>query len=300
MKALKLAEKRHSVREYKHKKLSETDRHYLDNLLTQKPAIAHDSNIEFMFIEEGYDVAPKLEGFAGYFGRMITAPHYYAVLCDSNENCYKRVGYVGEWFILNALKQDIGTCWIEVRNTEAVQTIINFEGQKEVVALIAIGYARKEYQQSNIYASSRSGSLSSLTDLGYPNINAFESKLPASSRKSITEFVYINQWDNIPTIEDLENIGLHKALFYMRLAPSYENRQPWYFLIKGQEIDLIVKKNDHISEIVQGIDAGIAMFYFEVGLHDSGFKGTWDCTNFIANYTIPEDHIIVGRYSYQL
>jgi len=298
MKSLKLAEKRHSVREYKHKKLTEDDRRYLDTLLAQKPLIAQDSSIEFMFIEEGYDVAPKLEGFAGYFGHMITAPHYYAILCEPSENCYKRVGYVGEWFVLNALKQDIGTCWIEVRNKEAVKTVLTLEGQKEVVALIAIGYARKEYQQSNIYSTSRSGSLSSLTDLGYPNINAFESKLPASSRKSITEFVFINQWDQMPSIDELEKIGLHEALFYMRLAPSYENRQPWYFLLKGQEIDLIIQKNDHLSVTIQGIDSGIAMFYFEVGLHDSGFKGKWDCSDFIADYSIPEAYKIVGRYIY--
>ena len=297
MNALKLAEKRHSAREYKHKSLSEADRTYLDSILNARPVVAA-GKIEFRFVEDGFSVADKMEGLAGYFGRMIIAPHYYAILCSDHDTCHKVVGYEGERFILEATKKDIGTCWIEVLDSTAVKKVLNIDSEMEVGALIAVGYGKREYQQSTIYASSRAGSLSSLTDLGYPNINAYNTQGPASVRKSITEFVHIDRWGNLSTIEDLEVMGIHEALFYMRLAPSYHNRQPWHFILRRKEIDLIIEKSSHISDTIHGIDAGIAMLYFEVGLHDSGIKGEWKMADFEMNYEIPSGYEIMGRYEF--
>lgn len=295
MNALKLAEKRHSVREYKHKKLTEADRMYLDGILADRPVIA-EGKIEFRFVEEGFQVAEQLKGLAGYFGKMIPAPHYYAIMCNDHETCHKVVGYEGERFILEATKQDIGTCWIEVLNSDAVKKRLGIDSLMEVGAMIAVGYGKREFQQSTIYASSRPGSLSSLTELGYPNIDAYNTVGPASVRKAITEIVHLDEWGHYPSIEDLEIMGIHEALFYMRLAPSYHNRQPWHFILRRKEIDLIIEKSDQISEAIHGIDAGIAMLYFEVGLHDSGIRGKWEMTEVEANYDIPVGYQLMGRY----
>lgn len=297
MNALKLAEKRHSVREYKHKKLVDSDLVYLNTLLSERPVVA-EGKIEFRFVDNGFEIAQKLEGLAGYFGRMIVAPHYYALLCNDHDTCHKVVGYEGERFILQATKNDIGTCWIEVLNSSAVKSVLNIESEMEVGALIAVGYGKREFQQSTIYASSRSGSLSSLTELGYPNINAFNTQGPASVRKSITEFVHVDEWGHFTTIEDLEMMGVHEALFYMRLAPSYHNRQPWHFILRRKEIDLIIEKNNHIPNTIHGIDAGIAMLYFEVGLHDSGIRGQWLMADLETSYEVPEGYEIMGRYEF--
>ncbi len=299
MNSLKLAEKRRSVREYKNRRLSEDDRNYLKQLITEKPLIAEDASLEFIFIEDGEKAAKDLEGgLAGYFGKMIEAPHYFALLSDPKSKCYKITGYVGEWLILNATKKDIGTCWIEVIDSEKTKEVLNIQSDKEVVALIAAGYPKKEYKLSNIYASIKRGSISALTDLGYPNIDSGYSKEIVSSRKSITEFVFIDKWGNVPDIEELEMRGIHEALFYMRLAPSYKNRQPWYFVVRGNEIDLFIKQSDEISEAMQCLDAGIAMFYFEVGLHDAGIKGNWNLSDFDIESEITEDYKAAGRYQY--
>lgn len=298
MKTLKLAEMRRSTREFKQKKLSEKDQQYVFDQLESLPMIGDNASVEFRFISDGASVAYHLEGLAGYFGMMIYAPHYIALLCGENDVCNKITGYLGEWFVLNALKQGIGTCWIEIKDSDAVKSILRIESPKKIAALIAVGYSKKELQQSNFYNVTKGGSLSTLTDLGYPNINAYETKAPVSIRKSITEFVYLNNWGNLARIEDLENLGIHEALFYMRLAPSFENRQPWVFVLKNDEIDLCVEKSDRIPMTIQGIDAGIAMLYFEVGLHDSGIKGRWDFSDFQAEYDIPENYKGVGRYKY--
>ncbi|GAU79994.1 nitroreductase family protein [Fusibacter sp. 3D3] len=298
MKSLKLAEKRHSVREYKHKKLSNEALQYLSNLLLEKPEISKISSLEFRFIENGFGLAPQLETVSGYFGKMITAPHYYALFSHQDDFSLNMAGYVGEWFILNALKKDIGSCWLEVRDSNQLKQILSIETSKKAVALIAVGYAKKEFQGGEIYAASRSNSLSSLTDLGYPDINPNHTKEPMSSRKSITELAYLNTWGNTPEIRELEMRGLHEALFYMRLAPSYGNRQPWYFVICENHIDLVMDQSDDLSPFIQGIDAGIAMFYFEVGLHDSGIRGSWHMDALKAEYALPGSYKLVGQYRF--
>ncbi len=298
MNTLKLAEKRHSVREYKHKSLNKKSLEYLNHLLLDIPSIAKSSGLEFRFIENGFDLAPQLETVSGYFGKMIVAPHYYAILCEPDDYNLYMAGYVGEWFILNALKEDIGSCWLEVRDSNQLKQILSIETSKKAVALIAVGYAKKEFQGGKMYAASQSNSLSSLTDLGYPNINTEHNQEPKSYRKSITEFVYLKEWGNTPEIKELEARGLHEALFYMRLAPSYGNRQPWYFLVCDDHIDLIMAQSDEISPVIHGLDAGIAMFYFEVGLHDSGIRGSWQFDAFKNHLQLPDSAKHVGQYNF--
>ena len=299
MLSYKLIEKRHSVREYKKKQLAESDRNTIKMLSDEYPGFIGDPNLEVVFIENGFDLAEKLEGYAGYFGKMIVAPHYFALVCSENSSCRKTAGYVGEWLVLSALKHDIGSCWIEVLDSINVKRIMGMESDKEVVALIAIGYPKKEHQMSSIYANTGRGSLSSLTDMGYPNMNTDFSKGPTRERKTIAEYVYFKDWGVVPDINDLERMGIHEALYYMRLAPSYENRQPWIFFIKDIYVDLIVEKTDHASEAVQCLDAGIAMFYLEVGLHDSGFRGRWELNDVELDYSLNDKQKFVGRYRFE-
>lgn len=298
MNKLKVVEKRRSVREYKSKTLSTHDRNYINEIINTKPELAKDAHLELKFIEDGDMVFNHLEGHAGYYGKMIKSPHYVAILSDSSDKCYKIAGYVGEWFILKTTMEDIGSCWIEVIDSEKVNEVLGFETEKVVVALIALGYAKTEMRLSHIYTTTRRGSLSTLTDLGYPDINPSFSKEPVSNRKSITDFVYLNEWGNIPELEELELRGLNEAFFYMRLAPSYTNRQPWYFIVSGNEILLTIENDGEIGKIIQCVEAGIAMFYFEVAMHDAGMPGKWMIENYENGVKIPEAYKLVGKYHY--
>lgn len=295
MNALKLAEKRHSSREYKYKKLTDEDRRYVNDLLISMPKIKA-TNVDFSFVEDGWELAPQLEGIAGYFGHMITAPHYFALLCEEGETCHKWVGYLGEWFILNALKRSIGSCWIEVKDVPAVKQLLQIESPKTIAALIAFGYPKKEFQSSSLYSPSHPNSLSSLTDLGYPNIDGLSNEGPISSRKAITEFVDHQNYGVSATLKDLEQLGLHRAFFYMRLAPSYHNRQPWHFVIHGHDIDLIIETSEEVPPVIQGIDAGIAMLYFQVGLYDAGFSGDWHTDKLSLDYELPTNKRLVAKW----
>lgn len=298
MKSLKLAEKRHSVRDYKNKKLNSDDLKTLSLLLLDAPELMNSSGVDFFFVEEGEIYAPLLERLAGYNGIMISAPHYYVLLSDAITNDYKAVGYIGEWFVLNALKQGIGSCWLEVKDSDKLKSILHIDSPKEAVALLAVGYAQKEHQYSNFFGKGNKESLFTLAEMGYPNINTDLSQGPTSYRKSITEFIYMNEWGNTPDVSDLEQIRLHEALFYMRLAPSYENRQPWMFVFREDHIDLAIEQHESISPIIRAVDAGIAMLYMEVGLHDTGIAGKWQLSVLEPPADIPDGYELVGQYNF--
>lgn len=293
-----LVEKRHSTRDFKHYPLTDEDKRYLDGLWESPPDLIKTSGVEFKFIENGFELAPKLEGLAGYFGIMIHAPHYYAVYADAHDLSYKLAGYIGEWFILKAIKRDLGFCWIEVKDTESLKVNLGIHSPKEIVALIAIGYPKREFKQSTIYASSRPGNLSTLTELGYPNIDIKADQGPARAHKSIMEMTHFDSFNDVPSLNKIEQYGLNRPIFYMRYAPSYKNLQPWHFLIQSGNIYMIMYQPDFVPESIKCLDAGIGMLYFEVGLNSSGFSGHWQFDNLDLSEDLPPNYKVVGRYLY--
>ncbi len=82
----------------------------------------------------------------------------------------------------------------------------------------------------------------------------------------------------------------------MRLAPSYSNRQPWHFIIKGNEVLLALAEDEAVASTMIGIEAGIAMLYFEVAMHDKGVSGQWIIEDFEDG--VPEGYQIMGKYTY--
>lgn len=295
MKRYEVFEKRKSVIDYKEKKISSKDKDFLLNILNDKPNLVNEIDLEFEFIDDGEKAYFALEDIAKYYDKKIKAPHYFALLSNNDERSCKIAGYIGEWFILKAATENIATCWLEIKNSTKAKKNLNLKSEKEIIALIAIGYGKSEYKVSSIYDNAEKMSLSALTDLGYPNINTKHYNIESRNRKSIMEFVYIDKWGEIPTLDELENRGLNEVFFYMRLAPSYTNRQPWMFIVKDTEIILTIEKNNNISEVIQCIESGIGMFYFDVAMNRIGINGVWDFEK-LKEENIGEQYNIVSKY----
>ncbi|MBN2898907.1 MAG: nitroreductase family protein [Clostridia bacterium] len=298
MKMLKVVEKRKSVREYKMSDLDEKTLEQVVNLTKKIPVIDESVGVEFRFIIDGSEISQQLQGISGYYGKMIVAPHYFAVYADKNIASYKYAGYAGEWIILNAAKLNLGTCWIEAGDSAKAKAAVGYATDKELVAFIAVGWPSHETNLSAIYNSRDINSASSLTDRGYPDVKTGLGAEKESPRMAITEFVYLKTWESMLTFDELNRRGLDEAFYYMRLAPSWGNRQPWRFILDGERIVLAVQKDEALNEPVENIDAGIAMLYFEVAMHDLGISGNWKLSEDKKDeYKIPEDYFVVGYYS---
>lgn len=298
MRMLKVVEKRKSVREYKMSNLDEKTLEKIVDLTNEIPVIDEKIGVEFRLLVEGQALAEKLDGISGYHGKMITAPHYFAVYADNNVDAYKYAGYAGEWLVLNAAKLDLGTCWIESGDAEKAKEIVGYDTTRDLIAFIALGTPSNESNLSAIYSASDINSASSLTDRGYPNVKTGLGDEKESPRMAITEFVYLKEWENTLAYDDLNQRGLDEAFYYMRLAPSWGNRQPWRFILDGERIVLAVKDDEALNEQVENVDAGIAMLYFEVAMHDLGIPGNWKLeVENKESYKIPGDYFVVGYYS---
>jgi len=301
MKMLKVMEKRRSVREYKDKTLSSKDQKHVITYLDDYPKLSQKTDVEFKYLEDGKDIASKLEGIAGYSGVMITAPHYLLVMASESDTAYKAAGYAGEWIILNVTKHEIGTCWLDgVDQSDKIKSLLKIESDKVVVGLIALGYAHAEPRLSHIYDTNMGGSVSPLTDLGYPNIDPEYSKEPVSNRMSIDKISYLKTWGAAVDAEELQKRGYDQVFYYMRMAPSWGNRQPWRFILDGTKIVLVMERDERVDDRAEEAEAGIAMIYFEVAMHDIGLPGHWNTDDLSGadKYNIPEDHFIAGYYTF--
>lgn len=296
MKTNKIIKEKRSVREYKEKKV---DKHLIEDLLENiknKRKLKDDIDVSFEFIENGEDVYKSLDGLVGYFGKLIKAPHYIYIASEIKDGYLENGGYLGEEIGLKATDLGLGTCWMEVsQDVNKVKELLNITEGKDLIGLLAIGYPKKETRISGIYNTNRK-SISPLTEFGYPNINIEYSDEPISERKSIENIVYLNEWDKKVSIEELEARGMDEVFYYMRLAPSWENRQPWKFIIDGEKIVLTVCKDEKIDEKIMRIEAGIAMLYFELMSHELGIDGKWRLEKPEKQYNIPEDFFVAGYY----
>ncbi|MCK8059466.1 MULTISPECIES: nitroreductase family protein [unclassified Fusibacter] len=299
MKMLKVIEKRRSVREYKEKALETKDVDTLNSLLKEIPQVVEGVNVKMTFVKEGQKFYSSMDGHAGYHGVMIQAPHYIVISSNESVHNLKACGYAGEWLVLNLTKEEIATCWVSANNAEdMIGEYIELPSGEQAVGIIAIGYAKHESRIGNIYGNADSG-LSALKQLGYPHIDSEYLNNPVSGRMSIEDIVYMKTWGENATVEKLEELGYASVFFYMRLAPSSVNRQPWRFIIDRDQFVLAISREDGFEDDRMALlEAGIAMLYFEVAMHGEGYPGKWHFESVENKYSIPENYLLAGTYTF--
>jgi len=300
---LKVMEKRKSVHEYKHKSINEDTMQDLMSKLEERPDMHQAEDVDFVLLEDGKHVFENLKGADGINSDAIKAPHYMAVLAEKTSHYLMVAGYLAEWFILQATRLDIGTCWIETANmSDRLKNVLNIESSKQIVGLITMGYAKGEHNNTD-HNTSQIGRISPFTNLGYSNIETEVIHDYKVGSKSVDNIVYMNKWGRKSSVEKLKKYGLAEVFYYMRMAPSWRERQPWKFIVSGEYIVLLIDRSNLVMEdetenYIVEIDAGIAMIYFEVAMHCEGLPGHWmfDCDT--TMYEIPENYFIAGCYTY--
>lgn len=297
MKMLKVMEKRRSVRDYKEKSLDLKDLELVQEYLLTIPQVVKDTEIK-MTLVEGTQVYERLTGVAGYHGLMIKAPHYVLITAKPSPRYLESAGYAGEWFVLNLTRHDIGTCWISTSNQEAmIHARLQLQADEEIVGIIALGYSKAEMRVSTIYGHQLSADGSKA--MSYRHVDSEFIEKPVSGRLSIEEFVFSKEWGRQETVEHLESLGYLEAFFYMRLAPSAGNRQPWRFIIDRDQFILAMSKDDgYDDDRLARIEAGIAMLYFEVAMHGEGYPGHWKFDVVEDKYGIPNNYFAAGAYTF--
>lgn len=281
----KLITERKSVRDYKKTKVSEKNiNKILEYSINCGKLISTIENEIIIKDNDKDNVFDILNGTAGYLGRMIEAPHYLIILSDKNEYYVENTGYLGEKILLKAFDLGVNSCWITFPNSDIIKEKLNITTNKEVCALIALGY---DANKTKIINPMQVGGNYSKSQIDVVNDNT-------SFRYKIQDIVYFKEWDNKANLSDLKRMGLLEALHYARMAPSTLNRQPWRFILDDGMLILTIRDDDNTSEYEEKIDSGISMLYFELIVDQTLFDLTWIMGKPKKEYSIPENYKIVS------
>lgn len=267
---------RHSTREYQDKKV-EKDK--LDRLMCfgEKLEIKYNNDIKFILYEDGKKIYDNLKGLAGYSGIMINSPYYIGLQTNNEDkNSIIKAAYAMETLLTEVYQLDLGSCWINIMDVPyETKKILFDEKNKHINYIVAIGYAKKE---SKISKMTNSDGLKD-EDIDYLNtIRSFSEKKyyvkdSTSSRLSVEEIVYDNEFGKPIDLNELEKRGLNELFYYVRYAPSNKNRQPWRFILKNNKVNLAILDPKDKNNLT---DTGIMMYYFEEMGRSIALNSTWE------------------------
>ncbi|AOY75913.1 nitroreductase family protein [Clostridium formicaceticum] len=270
MKFTNLVEEMKTVRDFK--------KEAVDKSLIQKvieagnriKGIVEDAKVSIMFIENGKEAYKMLSGKAGYYGKMMEAPHYMAIVTEAYPYAVENSGYIMEWMRLKAWELGLGTCWLNVEDGEDVKKTLGIKEAGVITSFIAIGV---------------------------PYTGIFKKDTSQKpSRMSIKDLVYLEEWGNPCSIEYLDTRAMTNIFYYTKLAPSWGNKQPWRFIIDRDRVLLIMSKEQQQS---MRIDSGIVMLYFQKAAEEEGITGKWELAAgevMERKYNIPQEYVLIGYY----
>ncbi|NLY73533.1 MAG: hypothetical protein GX079_07585 [Tissierellia bacterium] len=295
MNKLEFLEKRKSVRNYKNKQLSAEDKRNLLSMLEAPNLLGEIPGYELVFIEDGPRAAIKLEGFAGYSGVMIEAPHYIAVFAEKKCINMRKSAYEVEDIVLKMMAMEVGSCWISIKDSDSAKVAMGWTDKAELIALVALGYPKEENYFSKLFSNLQHPLINPLKE-GYANLN-LETKNGMPLREETSSFVYLDTWGNSTGYGELVRRGIDKVYHYLKYAPSWGNRQPWKFIIDKDDIILCIHEDEKLGRINECLDAGIAMYYFKVAMEGHGLRGEWHFDGLDLDYGVPDDYWVAGRFA---
>ena len=280
----KLMKSRKSTRAYKDDKVNKKEIEELLHYFHNCKRLVPDIELEPILFIEGQEVFDKLDGIAGYNGRMIQAPSYMVMTSEVKGGYIENTGFVVENMLLKAEELGIDTCWITFPDSLTIKEALSITSDNEVTAIFALGYG---LEQKKVLHVLDTGDNYSKADMRVVDDNT-------SFRYAVEDLVYNKEWGNPIDYGDLEMRGLGDTFTYARLAPSTLNSQPWKFILDDSRLVLTIKDDADICERDELTDAGIVMLYVYLIFAETVYDLKWQLGKPSKEYEIPKDYRIVA------
>ncbi len=207
----------------------------------------------------------------GTYGIIRNNAGFIAGVCENNSDKIFEYGYVLEKFVLFLTSMNIGTCWLGgTFDKQSLLKSIEIKDNQIIPAIIAFGYPKNR-----------------------EHLISFMQKkmIKANTRKSSKDLFFYENFE-IPLYEKCKY--LHKSLYYVRLAPSAINRQPWRLVVENNcsKVHFFIagplNKNKSFSCELEYLDLGIAFRHFIEGLPE---KTEGKIKKEKPVFVIPKDYI---------
>lgn len=125
--------KRHSVRQYTSRPLSEN---IISALRQEISACNSESGLNIQLVTN----EPKaFDGFMARYGKFSGVANYLAMVGKKDANLDEKCGYYGERIVLKAQQLGLNTCWVALTYSK-VKSAYSVEKGEKLCAVIAIGY----------------------------------------------------------------------------------------------------------------------------------------------------------------
>lgn len=257
-----------SVRDFKKDVVKNADLKIIKDYANDCKRLVSSIDLEVRIMSNS-EVYLTLDGIAGYKGHMVEAPSYIVLLSSVSDGYIQNAGYIGQELIFKATEIGVDSCWVTFTDSKAVKEKLNLVSEKEVVGIIALGFENNKAK-------------------------AVKTTLNSAYRLGLDEIVYLNEWGKGADNTALEERGILDAFAFARLAPSAWNKQPWRFLIHGENVILAVKKGEEIYSYEEKIAAGVIMLYFQAIIDSTLFRLNWHLDEPAISAGIPGDFKVVG------
>jgi nitroreductase len=254
------------------------------------PRIRPEIDIRWYIVWNGSMLSRSLEGRAGVYGMFTTAPHYIIAVSQEKPGYMENLGFCMEHLILAATSVGLGTCWVGSIFDEARLRVFipDLQTDERIVALTPLGYA-----------DTSQGAQIARQLIRWDTDRLGNRKLPSEIASQHTWSV---PWTG-------ENEIMDDILARTRLAPSWNNTQPWHFVIDDRRVIATVNHTPQQGNLRSGkpyyrLDGGIAMCHFYLAAQAIGWKDTWrtpeaaEAKMLRDRYSVPRDYDILGVYSY--
>ena len=280
-----LIENRKSVREFRNKEVpasvsAELRTYYEKSCRRLVPDLA----TELVIL--GTDARNALEGSAGYEDFLIGAPRYMVLLTADHPQAVQNAGYMMEDLILKLTDLELDSCWITFGDAEKIKTALGLQSPMKVAAIAAFGYGVKTAKKMRFNILSMS------------NVDMTAKRGYYAPKKDITDLVSLETLDCTRGLDEV--IGFYDDMLWQSFyaaskSPSYLNRQPYGFLIKGQDLLLVKLPDPYTDAVSADLNLGVVMLHFGAVAEQWVGKINWDLNPQVAA-DLPEGCSVAAVY----
>jgi nitroreductase len=246
---------RRSVRTFQKKPLKSNDLdmilNYLNKLGNLEGPFGNQFDIKLLIEQETLE-----EEQIGTYGFIKNPQGYIFGSSSLGTRSLFDYAYVLENIVLYLTEVGIGTCWLGGRfKKQEAMSKLDLSGNEIIPAIIPIGYAQENQRLKE---------------------RMIRTVLQAKKRKSGNELFFFEAFG-----QPLGNRGkeFQRALHYVRVAPSAQNKQPWRLVFNSNLTQVHFYVTNPLANHPlymcepQYLDIGIAYNHFKAGLDEVGISG---------------------------
>lgn len=233
------------------------------------------------------DNTPMIYGCAGYKDLLIEAPNYLLILSSPEDKYIENAGFVGEDMVLKMTDLGLDSCWITITEPDKLSEKLHIGNNMKPAALIAFGYGKTADTGSRFDIINMSSvTLKQRTGYVAPKLYISDALIAED----------LGLADN-PSLLDTYT-DLYKGLISACCSPSFLNRQPYRFIIKGGKFIFVSLADSETGEADKALNLGIVMlnFYRTLTQRSGVYKG-WVLEKPDGDYALPEGSEIVAYFN---